>query len=83
LFDEETGLLARLVRYNESPVGRIVTRIDYHEYRDVAGVKIPWRWTVAWLSGRSQFELTEIQSNTQIPASRFARPALSTTTIVN
>ena len=83
LFDEETALLARLVRYNESPVGRIVTRIDYHEYRDVAGVKIPWRWTVSWLSGRSQFELTEIQPNTQIPAARFARPALSTTTIVN
>jgi len=83
LFDAETGLLARLVRYNESPVGRIVTRIDYHEYRDVAGVKIPWRWTVSWLSGRSQFELTEIQPNAQVPAARFVKPALSTTTIVN
>jgi photosynthetic reaction center cytochrome c subunit len=83
LFDAETGLLARLVRYNESPVGRIVTRVDYHEYRDVAGVKIPWRWTVSWLSGRSQFELTEIQPNAQVPAARFVKPALSTTTIVN
>ena len=77
LFDAGTGLLARLVRYNESPVGRIVTRIDYHEYRDVAGVKIPSRWTLSWLSGRSQFELTDIQPNAQIPAARFARPALS------
>jgi len=76
-------LPARLVRYNESPVGRIVTRIDYHEYRDVAGVKIPWRWTVSWLSGRSQFELTEIQPNAQIPAARFVKPALSATTLVN
>lgn len=75
-FDPETGLLVRLIRYNESPVGRLVTRIDYHEYRDVAGVKIPSRWTVAWLSGRSQFELTEVQPNVQIPAARFARPAL-------
>jgi hypothetical protein len=83
LFDAGTGLLARLVRYNESPVGRIVTRIDYHEYRDVAGVKLPVRWTVSWLSGRSQFELTDIQPNVQIPATRFVKPALSATTVVN
>ena len=83
LFDAESGLLARLVRYNESPVGRIVTRVDYHEYKDVAGVKIPSRWTVSWLSGRSQFELTDIQPNVQIPVSRFVKPALSTTRVVN
>jgi hypothetical protein len=77
LFDAQTGLLARLVRYNESPVGRLATRIDVHEYRDVAGVKIPSRWTFSWLSGRSQFELTEVQPNVQIPAARFTRPALS------
>ena len=83
LFDAETGLLSRLVRYNESPVGRIVTRIDYLQYRDVAGVKLPVRWTVSWLSGRSQFELTDIQPNVQIPAARFVKPALSATRIVN
>lgn len=83
LFDSSTGLLARLVRYNESPVGRIVTRIDYREYRDVAGVKMPSKWTVSWLSGRSQFELTDIQPNAQIPAGRFVKPALSATTLVN
>jgi len=75
-FDAETGLLVRLVRYAESPVGRLVTRVDYHEYREVAGVKIPSRWTVSWLSGRSVFELTDVQPNAQIPPARFARPAL-------
>jgi hypothetical protein len=75
-FDAETGLLVRLVRYTESPVGRLVTRVDYHEYRDVAGVKIPSRWTVSWLSGRSVFELTDVQPNAQVPPARFARPAL-------
>ena len=83
MFDPQTGLLVRMVRYNESPVGRIATRIDYHEWRDVAGVKIPSRWTFSWLSGRSQFELTEIQPNAQIPATRFAKPTLSATTVVN
>ena len=75
-FDEETGLLLRMVRYTDSPVGRLVTRIDYREYREVAGVKLPVRWTQRWLSGRSQFELTELQPNTAIPSERFSRPVI-------
>lgn len=73
-FDAETGLLVRLVRYAASPVGRLVTRIDYGDYRDVAGVRMPFRWTVSWLSGRSTYELTEVQPNVPIPDARFARP---------
>jgi hypothetical protein len=73
-FDAETGLLVRLVRYAASPVGRLVTRIDYSDYRDVAGVRMPFRWTVSWLSGRSTYELTEVQPNVPIPDARFARP---------
>ena len=74
-FDAKTALLVRLVRFSESPVGRLVTRVDYDDYRDVGGVKIPFRWTVSWLSGRSVFELTDVQPNVAIDASRFARPA--------
>jgi hypothetical protein len=82
LIDSETNLLRRLVRYNESPVGRLVTRVDYHEYREVAGVKIPSRWTVSWVSGRSQFELRDTAPNVQVPAERFARPNLPQTLVV-
>ena len=73
-FDEETGLLVRLVRYAESPVGRLVTRVDYSDYREVAGVRMPFRWTVSWLSGRSIYELTDVQPNVPVPDTRFARP---------
>jgi hypothetical protein len=76
-FDAESGLLVRLVRFSESPVGRLVTRVDYEDYRDVAGVKMPFRWTVSWLSGRSVFELSDVQPNVAIDAARFARPAPS------
>lgn len=79
LIDSETNLLRRLVRYNESPVGRLVSRVDYLEYREVAGVKIPSRWTVSWVSGRSHFELTSVEPNVQVPIERFARPNLSQT----
>ena len=76
-FDEETGLLTRLVRYAASPVGRLVTQVDYSDYREAGGVKVPFRWTVSWLSGRSRFELTDLQPNTAIDAARFSRPAPS------
>lgn len=74
-FDEETGLLTRLVRSTPSPVGRLPVQMDYSDYRDVAGVKLPFKFTMTWLDGRSNFELTDVQPNVAIPESRFARPA--------
>jgi len=74
-FDAKTGLLARLVRYSDSPIGLSPTQIDYSEYRDVAGVKMPFHWTVTWLDGRAKIELTEVRANTAIEAAQFARPA--------
>ena len=74
-FDSETGLLLRLVRYGDSPVGRLVTRVDYEDYRDVNGVKMPFNFTVRWLSGRSTFEMSEIQANVPVDAARFVRAA--------
>ena len=74
-FDEETGLLTRLVRSVPSVVGRLPWQIDYSDYRDVAGVKMPFKWTMTWLDGRSNFEMSEIRPNVAIEASRFARPA--------
>mgnify|MGYP003693630371 CR=1 FL=1 len=35
-FDAQTGLLLRMIRYGPSPVGRIVTRVDY--------TRLPRRW---------------------------------------
>src|SRR5438093_1150851 len=76
-FDVETGLLVRLVRFSNSPVGRLVTRVDYSDYREVAGVKMPFKWTVTWLDGRSTYELMSVQPNVSIDTSRFAKPAPS------
>jgi hypothetical protein len=74
-FDEETGLLTRLVRSTPSVVGRLPVQTDFSEYRDVGGVKLPFKWTTSWLDGRSNFELTEVQPNVAIDVARFARPA--------
>lgn len=76
-FDSESGLLVRLVRFSGTPVGPVVTQIDYDDYREVSGVKMPFRWTVTWLSGRSTFAMSEIQPNVPIAAATFARPAVT------
>ena len=73
-FDMATGLLTRLMRYTDSPVGRIVTQYDYEDYRPVGGVRIPFKWTRTWLDGRSVFQLTEVQPNVTVPPARFAPP---------
>ena len=74
-FDAKSGLLARMVRYAESPVGLNPTQIDYADYRDVAGVRMPYRVTVTWLDGKSMTVFSEIQPNVPIDAAKFTRPA--------
>lgn len=74
-FDQETGLLTRLVRSTGSPVGRLPIQVDYSDFRDVNGVKLPFKWTTTWLDGRANYEATDVQANVAIDAARFARPA--------
>lgn len=73
-FDAKTGLLVRMVRYSESPLGLNPTQVDYSDYRDVAGVKTPYHLTVTWLDGKSLIELSEIQANVAVDAAKFAKP---------
>ena len=72
-FDDESGLLVRVVRYSETPVGLGPTQIDYADYREVAGIKIPYKRTVIWLDGRATILLNEVQPNADVEGNRFAR----------
>jgi photosynthetic reaction center cytochrome c subunit len=76
-FDSVSGLLVRLVRYTNSPVGVNPTQIDYAEYREVSGIKMPFRWTVTWTDGRYTIELSELTANVPIDAAKFSKPAPS------
>jgi len=73
-FDKETGLLSRVVRYTDSPVGLNPTQIDYSEYREVGGAKFPFKWTTTWLDGRSKTELSELKPNVAIDPAKFTKP---------
>jgi len=77
-FDQESGLLVRIVRYGRSPIGRVPTQIDYGDYREVNGVKMPYRLLFAWLGGRDAIQLTDVQTNVAIDSARFGRPPAET-----
>jgi hypothetical protein len=73
-FDKQSGLLVRMARYANSAVGRVPTQIDFSDYRPVAGVMIPFRWSFAWLSGREDYTLTDVQPNVAIDPAKFGKP---------
>ena len=74
-FDQQTSLLLRELRYGLSPIGRVPTQIDFADYRDVNGIKLPFRITYAWLDGRDAIVLNQIQTNVPVDEAKFGRPA--------
>lgn len=74
-FDKQSGLLVRVVRYGKSPVGRVPTQFDYGDYRDVGGIKFPFKITFSWLDGRDSYQLSEVKTNVPIDEARFVKPA--------
>ena len=74
-FDQQTGLLVRLVRFGETALGQMPTQIDYEDYRDSAGVKIPYRWTLARPNGRFTIQVSEVTANVPVDDAKFAKPA--------
>jgi len=74
-FDKQSGLLSRQVRYTDTVVGIVPTEIDYSDYRDVLGVKVPFHWVVTWTDGQATIQLSELQPNAAIDPAKFARPA--------
>ena len=61
--------------YSPSPVGRFVTQFDFEDFREVQGVKLPFKWTETWLNGKSVFQLTDLQPNAAVQDAQFTRPA--------
>jgi hypothetical protein len=75
-FDKESGLLLRMVRFGNTPIGRAPSQVDFADYREVggAGIKMPYRWSFGWLDGRDSFELKDVRVNVPIDPAVFGRP---------
>jgi hypothetical protein len=75
LYFDDSGLLERVVRWNRTSVGIVPVQFDLSNYKDVAGVKMPFHILLTWTDGQNTFELSDIQANVNIDPGRFARPA--------
>jgi hypothetical protein len=75
LYFDDSGLLVRLVTWTRTPVALVPTQIDYADYRDVAGVKVPFKRTVSQTYMRMEIEVTDVQPNVTIDRKIFERPA--------
>ena len=73
-FDKQSGLLSRLVRFSKTIVGPVPVEIDYSDYREVAGVKMPFQWRLTWTDGQSMYMLDDVQLNVAIDPAKFAKP---------
>ena len=74
-FDQQSGLLVRQLRYVSTIVGTNPYQVDYSDYRDVNGIKLPHQWVVTWTNGQSTWRVTDVQADAAIPTGRFAKPA--------
>jgi hypothetical protein len=74
-FDQENGLLLRLMRFAETPLGRNPTQIDYADFRVADGVKIPYRWTLTRPGGSFTIQIEQVQQNISVDEKLFVMPS--------
>lgn len=77
-FEKESGLLRRIVYNQDSSAGPYPTQVDYSDFRDVGGRKVPAIWVISQVRNR---EFTWAMQNVRAMAvedSKFARPPAAT-----
>ena len=73
-FDKDSHLLVRYVRQTPSPVGRVSIQQDFSDYREVNGVKFPFKYSFLWLDGRFTAIIGDVKVNVPVDAAKFAKP---------
>jgi outer membrane lipoprotein-sorting protein len=73
-FDASTGLLLRTWTATDTLVGAVPGTEDYSDYRDVDGVKIPFKVVDVNGEGTNTFTMSEIKANEDVPDSKFEKP---------
>jgi hypothetical protein len=76
-FDAETGLLLRRTSAVQTPLGVIPQETNFEDYRDVAGVKVPFTIrTLAIDEGATVTrKFTDVKINAAVDESKFNKPA--------
>lgn len=76
-FDVETGLLLRRTTTTITPIGTIPEQVDFEDYRDVDGLKMPFTIRVSAVDPFYSItrKFTEIKLNVPVDEKRFDKPA--------
>lgn len=74
-FDEQSGLLLRRMIRDNTIFGALPVEADYSDYRDVNGVKIPYK--TAWFTAgeSSTYTIKGVKDNVPVDDSKFEPPA--------
>jgi hypothetical protein len=75
-FDPQSGLLVRRISSIRTIVGLIPEQVDYEDYRDVDGMKLPFTIRVTSIDSffSSTRRFTEIKLNVPVDETKFNRP---------
>ena len=74
-FDVESGLEIRTEETYSSPEGPYVVKLDMDDYRDVDGMKFPFRMKRTEMGAIINIRLTQVKNNFPIDDELFAKPA--------
>jgi len=76
-FDVETGLLVRRTTSTTTLIGTIPEQVDFSDYRDVDGLKLPFTIRVSTVDPTYSVvrKFTEIKLNVPVDPKRFTKPA--------
>src|SRR5262249_28856294 len=77
-FDAQSGLLLRRLILRDTIVGADPELVDYDDYRDVEGVKLPFSIKVSYTSNNisGTRKIADLKTNVPVDASKFAIPRL-------
>jgi hypothetical protein len=73
-FDMQTGLLYKRAGDTHTPLGDYPTETVYEDYRDIDGVKFPFRMITRNPASSTSYNFSEIRFNQPIDPSSFERP---------
>jgi hypothetical protein len=72
-FERQSGLLKRRTIQTNTPYGALVEQVDYSDYRDIAGVKLPFQMKYTSWSAVTTEKVSDAKINAPIDAADFAK----------
>ena len=73
-FDTQSGFLLRISHRIESPLGALPLETDFDDYRDVGGLKIPFKVRVTRVDGATTYTWQKMDPNVPVDDARFEKP---------